>query len=112
MEIGLFLTAATASSYGLGISSSVGVTPTSPVDYIKHDPSDVLASGVIQSAVAWGTSPGVPAAYLRRISLPGTIGTGVIWSFGDGIILSVSSSIILWNLAANAPVNVYAEVRL
>jgi hypothetical protein len=112
MELGVFVAAATASQFGVGFSGAVGVTPTSPVDYIKHDPSDVLATGVIQSAVAWGTAPTIPTAYLRRISLPGTVGTGVIWTFGDGIIMPVSSSLILWNIGTNAVADVYAVVRL
>lgn len=112
MELGLFLTAATASSYGLGYPAAVGVNPTTPVDFLKTDPNDVLASGVVQSALAWGTGPTSPTAFFRRISLPATVGTGVIWTFGDGIVIPVSSSIVLWNLGNNSTVNAYAVIRI
>lgn len=108
MEIGLFLAAATASQYGLGIPAAIGVTPTSPVDFETEDPADVLASGVVQSALAWGTPPTAPAKFKRRIALPATIGAGVIWTFPKGIPIAVSGALVLWNLAANAAVDAYA----
>jgi hypothetical protein len=108
LELGIFLSAATASTYGLGRPAAIGVTPTSPVDFLPEDPADVLASGALQSALAWATGPTVPAAFLRRINLPATIATGVIWTFPKGIVIPVSSSLVLWNLAANGAVNAYA----
>ena len=112
MEIGFFLVAATASIVGLGRPAAIGITPTSPVNFVPSDPNDVIASGIIQSSLAWGTGPTIPAAFLRRIALPATIGTGVIWTFGDGIVIPVSSSLILWNLAANSVLDAYAVVRI
>lgn len=112
MEIGFFLAAATASIIALGRPAAKGITPTAPVDFLPYDPNDVLASGVIQSALAWGTGPTVPGDFLRRIALPATAGTGVIWTFGDGIVIPVSSSLILWNLASNSVLDAYAVVRI
>ena len=108
LEVGVFLAAATASTYGIGRPAAIGVTPTSPVDFLAEDPADVLASGVVQSALAWGTGPTAPTNFFRRIGLPATIGTGVIWTFPKGIAISVSSSIVLWNLATNGVVDAYA----
>jgi len=102
VEIGFFLAAATATTIGLGRPQAAGNTPTTPVDFVPEDPNDVLASGVIQSAVAWGTGPTIPAYFMRRISFPAVIGSGVIWTFPEGIVIPVSSSIVLWNLAANS----------
>lgn len=112
LEIGFFLVAATASQIGLGRPAAIGVTPTAPVDFLVEDPSDVLASGVVQSAVAWGTGPTVPTAFFRRISLPATIGTGVIWTFPKGITIPVSSSLILWNIGTNSLLDAYAVVEI
>ena len=112
MEIGFFLVAATASVVGLGRPAAIGITPTTPVDFLPVDPNDVLASAVIQSSLAWGTGPTVPVSFIRRIGLPATIGTGVIWTFGDGIVIPVSSSIVLWNLATNSLLDAYAVVRI
>ncbi len=112
LEIGVFLAAATASTIGFGRPAAIGVTPTSPVDFLQEDPNDVLASGVIQSALAWGTPPTAPTNFLRRISLPGTIGTGVIWTFPKGLVIPVSNSVVLWNLATNAVVDAYAVIEI
>ena len=38
MELGVFLAAATASTYGLGRPAAIGVTPTSPVDFFRKIP--------------------------------------------------------------------------
>lgn len=110
VEIGLFLAAATASIYALGRPAAIGITPTAPVDFLPEDPNDVIASGVVQSALAWGTGPTVPTAFLRRISLPATIGTGVIWTFPKGIVIPVSYGLVLWNVGTNAVVDAYAVV--
>ena len=110
-EIGFFLAAATASTIGLGRPAATGITPTSPVNFLPTDPNDVIASGVVQSAVAWGTGPTVPTAFLRRISFPATAGTGVIWQFED-LVIPVSSSIVLWNLASNSVLDAYAIVSV
>ena len=112
VELGLFLAAATASTIGLGRPAAIGGTPTTPVDFLQEDPNDVLASGVIQSALAWGTPPTAPTAFLRRIALPATIGTGVIFSFPEGLVIPVSSSIVLWNLGANSVLDAYACLEL
>jgi len=112
MELGFFLAAATASQYGLGRPAAIGDTPTSPVDFLPEDPNNVLASGVIQSALAWGTGPTVPTAYLRRIYLPATIGTGVIWTWPDGLVIPVSGSLVLWNIGTNGVVDAYAVIEI
>ena len=112
LEIGFFLAAATVSTYGLGRPAAIGTVPTSAVDFLPEDPNDVIASGVIQSALAWGGAPTVPTAYLRRISLPATIGTGVIWTFPKGLTIPVSSGLVLWNIGTNAVVDAYAVIEI
>ena len=112
LEIGVSLAAATATTLGLGYPAAIGVTPTSPVDFIPEDPNDVIASGVIQSALAWGTGPTIPTAFKRRISLQATIGAGVIFTFPKGLVIPVSSSIILWNLSATSALDAYAVLSL
>jgi hypothetical protein len=110
MEIGFFLNAATASTIGLGRPGAIGVTPTSPVDFLAEDNADVVVSGLVQSALAWGTGPTVPTNFLRRISLPATVGVGVIWTFPKGLVIPASGSIVLWNLATGSALNAYAVV--
>ncbi len=112
IELGIFLAAATATTLGLGRPQAIGITPTTPVDFLPEDPNDVVASGVIQSALAWGTGPTIPVSFFRRIALPAVIGSGVIWTFPEGIVIPVSSSIILWNLATNSVLDAYAVLSI
>lgn len=112
MEMGIFLAAATASIFGLGRPAAVGITPTTPVNFLQEDPNDVLAANVALSALAWGTGPTVPTAFLKRISLPAVIGTGVIWTWPKGLVVPASESIVLWNLGTNAVVDAYAIIEL
>lgn len=112
LELGLFLTAATASVYQLGRPAAIGVTPTSPVDFLPEDNADVEVSGDLQSALAWSTAPTSPANFFRGINLPAQIGTGVIWTFPKGIVIPYSSSLVLWNGAANGAVRAYALLDL
>ena len=110
MEVGFFLNAATASTIGLGRPAAIGITPTSPVDFLPEDFANPTVSGQVQSALAWTTGPTAPANFLRRISLPATAGVGIIWTFPKGLVIPVSSSIVLWNLALNSALNAYAVI--
>jgi len=112
IELGFFLAEAITSTIGLGRPEAIGVTPTSPVNFIPEDTDDVIASGVIQSAVAWGTGPTAPDVFLRRITLPATIGTGVIFTWPRGLAIPVSSSLVLWNLDTNAVLDCYAVLEI
>jgi hypothetical protein len=108
-EIGITLAAATASAFGLGRPAAIGVTPTSPVTVQAMDPGNPAGTG--QVALAWGTGPTIPAQFIRRIGLPNTIGAGVIWTFTEpGLVVPVSSSLILWNLSATGVSDVYVEL--
>lgn len=111
-EVGVFMAATTASTFGLGFPQAVGTTPTTPVDFSQEDSNNVLATGVVQSALAWAATPTIPLTFFRRISLPAVVGTGVIWTFPEGLVIPVSSSIVLWNLAANGVVDAYAVVEI
>jgi hypothetical protein len=99
LEVGLNLGAATASTYGLGRSGNTP-TQTSPVLLQAENPNDpAMQSGC---AVAWSVAPTVPTQFFRRISLPATAGSGVIFTFPRGLILAASASMLIWNLATNA----------
>ena len=108
LELGISLAAATASTFGLGRPAAIGVTPTSPVTLLAEDSS--APAGTVQSALAWATGPTAPANFFRRISLPATIGSGVIWTFPKGLLIPVNSSLVVWNLAANGVADMYAVI--
>jgi len=108
LEAGVFMAAATASTYSLGRPAVAGTTPTSPVLLQAEDPGSPAST--VYSALAWSTSPTSPTYDLRRISLPATIGTGVIWTFPRGMIIAISSNFVLQNLATNGVVDSYFVV--
>ena len=108
LEAGIFMGAATASSYSLGRPAAAGVTPTSPVLLLAEDPANPAAT--VNSALAWGTSPTNPTADLRRWASPATIGTGVIFTFPRGLMIAISSNFVLQNLATNCVVDSYFVV--
>jgi hypothetical protein len=108
MELGVTLAAATASTYGLGRPAAIGLTPTAPVDFQPEDPADIIVAGLVQSALAWATGPTVPANFHRRIGFPATIGSGILWTWQNGLVIPAGGSIVLWNLALNGVVDAYA----
>ena len=112
MEIGFTLAAATATVIGFGRPAAASITPTSPVNFTTDDPNDVIAAGVVRSALAWGTSPTVPATFIRRMNFPATIGGGVVWTFPEGITIPVSSGLVLWNIGSVSALNAYAVIKI
>lgn len=101
MEIGISQNTAVAGVYGIGRPQAIGVTPTTPVTVLAEDTGD--PAGTVTTALAWGTGPTVPLNFFRRVTCPATIGAGVIWTFPRGLIIPVSSSIVVW-IIATAPV--------
>jgi hypothetical protein len=108
LEAGIFMGAATLSTYGLGRPAANGVTPTSPVALLAEDPAET--TGQTTSALAWGTSPTNPTESMRRWASPATIGTGVIFTFPRGLLVAVSANFVLQNLATNGAVDSYFVV--
>jgi hypothetical protein len=99
MEIGINLAAATASTYAIGRSGNTP-TQTSPVLLQAENPGDPAGNSGV--AVAWSVAPTTPAQFFRRIGLPATIGTGVIWTFPRGLTLAAAATLLIWNLATNS----------
>jgi hypothetical protein len=108
-EIGFFLTAATASTIGLGRPAAIGVGGGG-VAPLGYDSAEAAATAL--AAVSWvTTAPTAPANYIRRAQLPAAIGNGMIWRWADNapLIIPVAGSIVLWNLATNSLCNIYVE---
>lgn len=108
LELRISLVAATATTIGLGRPAAKGVTPTTPVT-LKAE-RDATTAALAASAVAWGTKPTIPAAFLRRAGLPATIGANVEWKFENGLVVPADATIILWNLATNSVLDVTAVI--
>ena len=101
LECGITINAATASVFGLGRPAATGITPTSPVTVVAEDGGNT-ATGNSTTALAWGTGPTAPTTYMRRVSLPATIGAGIIWTFPRGVIVLKTLSTVLFNPSAGS----------
>lgn len=109
MEIGISQNAATAGVYGIGRPAAIGITPTSPQNFVAESDSGAPTS-LSTAAVAWGTGPTVPANFNRRISCAATIGVGAILTFPRGLDISTSNSIVVWIIATAPVCDVWAVV--
>lgn len=96
------LAAATASTYGLNRASALG-TRTTPTALLQDDAADPAPTGImlVDSALAHSVQPTLASEYHERVSLPATIGTGILWTFPIPLKIAVSLSLVLQNLAAN-----------
>jgi len=108
MEIGITLVTAAATVIGLGRPQAIGLTPTTPVTVQAEDAGDPV--GTVTTALAWATAPTVPLQFFRRAAFPGTIGAGMIWTFPRGLVIPVSSGIVLWNILGGATLDAWVVI--
>lgn len=101
LEFGITINAATASVFGFGRPAATGATPTSPQTVIAEDGGNT-AAGNTTTALAWGTGPTVPVNFFRRMSLPATVGAGIVWTFPRGVQVLKTLSSVLWNPSAGS----------
>lgn len=99
-EIGIFLTAATLTQLTLARQSTLGTTSTQ-LGGQATDPGDSATTVVV--GTVWSVVPAAFATPLRRVTLPGSIGAGIIWTFGPReLVVPTSGSLILTNVGAAA----------
>ena len=110
-EIGITLVTATASSFGVSRMPG-GLTNPVTEDFLLEDPNDVLDSGVIMSITDWDSASSTSLNYFRRVSLPATIGAGIIWSFPQGIVMTAGSHLAIWNISSVSIADMYAVVEI
>lgn len=99
-EIGVFATTAVSGAVGLIRPTAVGATFTSTSTGQPEDPSTSAGVAVIDTAAT--TAPTIGSTYMRQITLPATIGAGVVWTFPAGIVVPTSASLALWQTSAAA----------
>jgi len=94
-EMGLFTTAATASSIGLGVpgntpSTISGITPQ------PKDAADIAATATL--ATSWTTVPTAPTTFFRKVTLGAAVGAGVIWkvALDERWILGTGTKYYVW----------------
>ena len=109
LEMGLTLNTATALACALGQPATIGGTPTTPVAVLAEDGGN-SAAGNSTTALAWTTGPVAPTAFYRRVSLPATIGAGIIWTFPRGLPILKAKTLVLWDITAGVVSDVWVVV--
>jgi hypothetical protein len=95
LEISFIQLTALASQIGVGRPQAIGLTPVN-VLFQKDDPGD--PASVMNGSLSWATSPTVPLIYHRRWN--GTLASvGVVWTFPRGLVIPISFSLVIWNIA-------------
>lgn len=95
LELSFIQATGTAQSIGLGRPQAIGITPVN-VLFQADDPGDPASAQ--NASLSWGTSPTVPLIYMRRWNSAATIGVGIVWTFPRGLVIPVSSSLVIWNI--------------
>lgn len=102
LEVSYVQLTAVASQIGLGRPQAIGVTPVN-VLFQADDPGD--PASVMNGSLSWATSPTVPLIYHRRWN--GTLASvGVVWTFPRGLVIPISSSLVIWNIATTVAADV------
>lgn len=98
MELHIYLNTAVATKLALFRTTALG-TRTSPTTLGAEDPNDETTP-ISTIALAWSVAATKASIALRRISLPATIGAGIIWTWGPrGLLIPKAGSLILSNTA-------------
>ena len=107
------LAAATLSTYGLNRASVIG-TRTTPVALLPDDERDPAPTGImlVDSALAHSVQPTLAAEYHERISLPAVIGQGALFTFPVPLVIAISLSAVLQNLATNGMLDSRVRVEV
>lgn len=105
-ELGVTLQAATSTRLGLARASVVSVTPTGNFAGQNKQPGAPVSASTL--VTGWTTIPTAGGTPFRRITLPGAIGAGFIWTWpaDDPLIVGLGSAIgelCIVNLVAVAP---------
>src|SRR6266576_2197128 len=103
MEFGTSNNTATSSILGFGVPAAIGVTLTTPAALVFEDGGNTSTPGPT-TALAWGTSPTNPTVYSRRVTLPATIGAGIVWTFPRGFAVLKAKTLTLSNIVATPAV--------
>ncbi len=106
MEVGLSQNTGVACAYGMGVPAAIGVVPTSPAAFTFEDTGNTSAPGTT-TALAWSTSPTNPTVFSRRVSVPATIGAGVVWTFPRGFAVLKAKTLTTLSIITSAVCDVW-----
>jgi hypothetical protein len=109
LELGLTINAATASVFGYGTPAAAGITPGT-LSTVQAEDAGNTTAGTARVALTWGTSPTNPTNFLRRVSLPATIGAGIVWTFPRGRSVLKTVTDTLQNIVTGSVADVWFVV--
>lgn len=89
-ELGIFAETAVAGTVGLVRSTNAGTTPGGAVVPQPDDYSNTRTC-TVNCYTTYATEPTQNAVYMRRAALAASIGSGIVWSFPDGIVVPTST---------------------
>jgi len=96
LETGVTLPYANASIFGFGhpgAGTTLGGTS-------NGQPENMLFPiSLTQVGTSWSTQPTIPNTFTRIISLPATVGAGVVWTFPRGVEVVASNSYCWYNIS-------------
>jgi hypothetical protein len=98
LEVSIIAATGTVQSLGLGRPQAIGVTPVN-VLFQADDPGD--PASVMNGSLSWATSPTPPLIFHRRWNGAATIGVGIVWTFPRGLVIPISSSLVVWNISTS-----------
>lgn len=91
-----------AAVYGLGRPAAIGIAPSVTV-YDLDEQLGASINALANTATAWGTGPTVPANFFRRCTVNNIAGAGQRWNFPRGLLIAVSTSLVLWIISTQTP---------
>lgn len=103
-EIAIFVSSAPATgpTVGVGRPAAQGTGAATGTLGQATDINDPAATCTLVTSYAT-TQPTAPTAFMRRISLPNSIGAGVIWTYDrQDLNMSPSTSFVVWQISALA----------
>lgn len=114
-ELGISVgVAGAAPTVGLIRSATIGTASATAVGQ-ADDTAD--PAGTVLMGSAWSAAPTISGTplYLRRITLPASLGAGWVWTWppGEELVVPISSSLLVWMIGLSAAtataVDVYAR---
>ncbi len=100
MELSILTGQAAAGTYGIGRPANDGsVAQIGGTVLQSDDPSQ--PAGQTTCAVQWTVAPTLPTQFLRRVYLPATLQSAIIYTWPRGLGITALKGLVTWNLAAN-----------
>ena len=111
MEIGLTTVTAASIGVGLGRPATQGNTSYIEFSFLPEYGTEGLSISQTKLVLLSQVLPTAPVNYFRRAFGLSGIGNGVIWTFARALIIPLSSSLVLWNITASAPLSTWVVTK-